>query len=79
MLLPDLTGIEVYERAIAAQPSYRKRFVVATGASASPPVAAFLTRFTGPVLQKPIDDSKLLAAVRSCLRTPANLKSSARA
>jgi CheY-like chemotaxis protein len=79
MLLPDLTGIEVYERAVAAQPSYRKRFVVATGATSSPPVAAFLTRFGGPVLQKPIDDSKLLAAVRSCLRTPANLKSSARA
>lgn len=79
MLLTDLTGIEVYDRAIAAQPSYRKRFVVATGAGSSAPVATFLSRFSGPVLHKPIDGEQLLAAVRSCLATPASLKSSARA
>lgn len=67
MLLPDLSGIEVYQRAVAAEPSYRQRFAVATGASAMPEVAEFLATFKGPVLHKPVQPSQLSAAVRTCL------------
>jgi len=67
MLLPDILGVEVYQRAVAAEPSYRQRFAVATGASGTPSVAAFLATFTGPVLHKPVEPAQLAQAVRACL------------
>lgn len=67
MLLPDISGVEVYQRAIAADPSYRQRFAVATGAPGVPAVASFLATFSGPVLYKPIEAAQLSQAVRSCL------------
>jgi CheY-like chemotaxis protein len=67
MLLPDISGVEVYQRAVAAEPSYRQRFAVATGAPGAPTVASFLATFSGPVLYKPIDAAQLSQAVRSCL------------
>ncbi|MDF3065772.1 MAG: two component transcriptional regulator, winged helix family [Polyangiaceae bacterium] len=67
MLLPDISGIEVYQRAVAAEPSFRQRFAVATGASGTPSVMSFLATFAGPVLHKPIDAAQLSQAVRSCL------------
>ncbi len=67
MLLPDISGIEVYQRAVAAEPSYRQRFAVATGASSVPAVALFLGSFGGPVLFKPVEPAQLIQAVRNCL------------
>jgi CheY-like chemotaxis protein len=67
MVLPDVSGVEVYQRAVAAEPSYRQRFAVATGASMMPSIASFLAGFSGPVLHKPVDAAKLLLAVRTCL------------
>jgi CheY-like chemotaxis protein len=67
MVLPDISGVEVYQRALAAEPSYRQRFVVATGASSVPAVASFLATFTGPVLYKPVEPALLVQGVRSCL------------
>lgn len=67
MLLPDISGMEVYQRAISSDPSYRQRFAVATGASAMPKVAGFLSGFLGPVLHKPVQPEQLTSAVRSCL------------
>ena len=67
LLLPDISGVEVYRQAIAAQSSYRQRFVVATGAKGAPAVAAFLTSFTGPVLHKPVEPTQLTLTVRGCL------------
>jgi CheY-like chemotaxis protein len=67
MLLPDISGVEVYQRALAADTSYRQRFAVATGASAMPFVATFLAGFGGPVLHKPVEPAQLIQAVRTCL------------
>jgi CheY-like chemotaxis protein len=67
MVLPDISGAQVYERALALDPSYRQRFIVATGAAGMHPVSQFLSSFSGPVLHKPIAPAKLTAAVRSCL------------
>jgi CheY-like chemotaxis protein len=67
MLLPDISGVDVYKRAVAADPTYRQRFAVATGGAAVPEVAAFLAGFAGPVLHKPIEPARLSQAVRSCL------------
>jgi CheY-like chemotaxis protein len=69
MLLPDVSGMDVYRRATEAEPSYRQRFVVATGASMMPKVAEFLSTFSGPTLNKPVPPAQLTAAVRSCLST----------
>ncbi len=67
LLLPDISGVEVYRRAVAADPSYRKRFAVATGASGIPDIATFLAGFGGPVLHKPVEPAQLSVAVRTCL------------
>ncbi len=67
MLLPDVSGVEVYQRAVAAEPSYRQRFAVATGASSVPAVATFLAGFSGPLLHKPVEPAQLIQAVRTCL------------
>jgi CheY-like chemotaxis protein len=67
MMLPDISGMEVYQRAVAAEPSFRQRFAVATGAASVPPVATFLAMFAGPVLFKPVESSQLIQAVRNCL------------
>ncbi|HYP88834.1 MAG TPA: response regulator [Polyangiaceae bacterium] len=67
MLLPDISGVEVFRRAVEADPSYRQRFAVATGGAAVPEVAMFLASFGGPVLKKPIEAAQLSRAVRSCL------------
>ncbi len=67
IVLPDTSGMEVYEHAVKLDPSYQGRFAFATGAANMRAVAGFLARFTGPVLQKPVDPEKLLAAVRACL------------
>lgn len=67
ILLPDVSGMEVYQRAVAREPSYRQRFVVATGASSSPGVPSFLAGFSGPVLYKPVEGTKLKQALRTCL------------
>lgn len=67
MILPDVSGVEVYQRALAVDPTYRQRFAIATGASGSPSVTSFLATFSGPVLHKPVDAAQLSQAVRSCL------------
>lgn len=67
MLLPDISGVEVYQRALASDSSYRQRFAVATGAATMPLVATFLAGFSGPVLHKPVAPAQLLQAVRTCL------------
>jgi len=67
MLLPDVSGVEVYQRAIATEPSFRQRFIVATGGSAVPAVATFLAGFSGTVLHKPVEPTQLTLAVRGCL------------
>lgn len=67
MLLPDISGVEVFQRAVAADPSYRLRFAVATAGYSVPEVATFLSGFSGPVLRKPVDPAQLSQAVRTCL------------
>jgi CheY-like chemotaxis protein len=67
LLLPDVSGVEIYQRAIAVEPSYRQRFTIATGAAGVPAIASFLATFSGPVLYKPVDAGLLVSAVRTCL------------
>lgn len=67
LLLPDLSGMEVFQRAVGSEPTYRQRFVVATGASAVPAHAAFLATFGGPILRKPVSTTELGAAIKACL------------
>jgi CheY-like chemotaxis protein len=79
MVLPDISGVDVYQRAVTHDPSYRHRFAVATGASSVGFVATFLAGFNGPVLHKPVDTAQLALAVRTCLAgARLSLKSSAR-
>lgn len=79
LMLPDVSGMDVFQRAVASEPTYRQRFVVATGASTLPAHAAFLSKFAGPVLTKPVSTTDLTVAIRACLSVARpHLKSSAR-
>jgi CheY-like chemotaxis protein len=79
MLLPDISGVDVYQRAVAADSTFRQRFAVATGASGTPAVATFLAGFGGPILYKPVASAQLVRAVRTCLSgARLHLRSSAR-
>jgi CheY-like chemotaxis protein len=67
LLMPEPGGAEVYRRAIAADPSWRDRFVFVTGAGIVPEISSFLSSFPGIVLDKPIRGEQLRAVIREGL------------
>jgi CheY-like chemotaxis protein len=67
LLMPEPGGAEVYRRAIAADASWRERFVFITGAGIVPEIASFLSSFPGVVLDKPIRGDRLRTVIREGL------------
>ena len=62
--LPGMSGIDLFERAVALRPDLGTRFVLLSGDPDDPDIAAF-TRATGvPVLAKPFELASIEAAVR---------------
>lgn len=61
LMMPDLSGIEVYQRALGQ----RERFLFVTGGAFTTEVENFLKEVAAPVLTKPFDQEKLVAAYRS--------------
>jgi two-component system alkaline phosphatase synthesis response regulator PhoP len=74
MLLPDISGAEVFQRAVASDPGLRLRFAVTTAGYSGADAVAFLSSFAGPVLRKPVDAARLVQAVRSCLQMSSTVK-----
>jgi DNA-binding response OmpR family regulator len=64
VMMPDLSGIDVFERARAVSSETAARIVFITGGVVVPFMRAFLDRVTNPCLEKPID----LDALRVLLR-----------
>lgn len=59
MMLPDISGIDVYERARAFNNGSHERFVFMTGGSFSPRVLKFLREHEVPFLEKPFTAEQL--------------------
>jgi signal transduction histidine kinase len=69
ILMPDLTGIELFERTVAERPHLAGRFVFMSGGSFTADTRLFLERRAPYRLEKPFDASELRAAVAAVLST----------
>lgn len=64
IVMPFVTGADLYSRALAADPSWRERFLFLTGASSTRVVMDFMSEHEGRVLFKPVPANRLLEAIR---------------
>jgi len=62
----DVSGMELYRRALANAPDWRERMILTSDAQMPASVRAF-AEFRGPLLMKPISAEVLTRAVRACL------------
>jgi CheY-like chemotaxis protein len=69
VMMPDVTGIELYERAIAQRPEVTERFVFMTGGAFSEPEQSFLVSSRSPQLRKPFRQAELLETIEARLST----------
>jgi CheY-like chemotaxis protein/anti-sigma regulatory factor (Ser/Thr protein kinase) len=71
LIMPDLTGMDVYEHARASAPSGPAQFVFMTGAAFTAAARAFLRDTSRPVLHKPFDEAAIVDTVeRALTRSP---------
>jgi len=64
LVMPGMSGMELYRRALELDPTWRHRFVFITGAGTLGHVAEFLRRVGGRALDKPVDIRRLRDAIR---------------
>jgi DNA-binding response OmpR family regulator len=64
IIMPFVTGADLYSRAVAASQSWRERFLFLTGASSTRVVIDFMNEHEGRVLFKPVPSNRLLDAIR---------------
>lgn len=67
VVIGDVSGIEVYSRAVVMNRKWADRFVFFTNRGDDDVVAAFGATFTGPMLFQPFHIDDLKRAIRSCL------------
>lgn len=70
LMMPNMTGMELYERLLSGHPSDAHRIVFVTGGAASGRVADFLSVVPNTCLQKPMSRDALRAFVQQRLADP---------
>jgi DNA-binding response OmpR family regulator len=63
IVMPFVTGADLYGRAVAADPSWQERFLFLTGARSTRVVIDFMNEHEGQVLFKPVPSNRLLDAI----------------
>ena len=63
LIMPEMTGMDVYKALHAADESIRKRFVFMTGATVTSEAKEFADRIDVPVLEKPFSRAELLGVL----------------
>lgn len=63
LMMPELSGMDVYETVEQERPDLAGRFVFMTGGAFTERARAFLERVTNPRLEKPFDSAELRALV----------------
>lgn len=53
--MAGVSGMDVYERMLAAAPDMAARFILSTGDTSAPDVSGFLATVSVPILEKPFD------------------------
>jgi DNA-binding NarL/FixJ family response regulator len=64
LLMPRMDGVQLFNSAVEIDPSYRRRFVFATGASSVLYIRKFLDTVNCQVVHKPVDADILVRAIR---------------
>jgi CheY-like chemotaxis protein/anti-sigma regulatory factor (Ser/Thr protein kinase) len=67
LMMPRLTGAEVYQTVVGRHPHLRSRFVFMTGGTYTDSIREFLARAHVPVLDKPFDLERLHALLEACV------------
>ena len=67
LIMPEMTGMDLYEQVRKRRPELAKRFVFITGGTSSPKARNFLANVENPRAFKPIDAKELQRLVRECL------------
>jgi len=65
VMMPEMTGMELYERLLAERPELAQRCVFMSGGTASPAVRAFFERVPNRHFQKPVDTAYLRSLIRA--------------
>ncbi|HEX8789586.1 MAG TPA: ATP-binding protein, partial [Polyangiaceae bacterium] len=65
LMMPDVSGMDVYERIIVHAPALARRFVFVTGGAFTDRARAFVERVQTPVIEKPFDLSSLPDLLRT--------------
>jgi signal transduction histidine kinase/ActR/RegA family two-component response regulator len=68
LMMPEMTGMELYAHLETAVPERVRRFVFITGGAYTPAAKAFLDRVRNPRVEKPFDPEKLRAQVREWVK-----------
>ncbi len=61
--MPDISGMDLYERLAVERPALLDRLILSTGDSVSPEASEFLKRSACPVLNKPFELAELRAMI----------------
>ncbi len=64
LMMPDVSGMNVYERVVEHSPALASRFVFVTGGAFTERSRAFVERVGAPVLEKPFDLASLSTLLR---------------
>ncbi len=64
MSMPEVSGVELYQRAVSARPELADRFVFMTGGTYTPTARDFFERTSTRRIEKPFDVDRLRAIVR---------------
>jgi len=67
LMMPGLSGADVYERACATSPALSERFLFMTAGAFTPMAEAFRQRVADRMVEKPLDAARIREAVRSAL------------
>jgi signal transduction histidine kinase len=63
LMMPEMTGVELYERVSCVAPELADRMIFMTGGAFTPSAREFLQRVPNPRIEKPIESTNLLAIV----------------
>ena len=71
LMMPELSGMDLYERLAAARPGHEQRIVFVTGGAFTPRASGFLAEVPNTCLAKPFEIDKLLDVIEQAIaRTP---------
>jgi PAS domain S-box-containing protein len=68
LMMPEMTGMDLYERVEQRMPELARKMVFLTGGAFTPRARAFLERGRNPRVEKPFDEETLLAAIATVMR-----------